>query len=207
MDKNAFDKVAGYYDLALKLTLGKTIEKSQIQFLSETISSNHHVLVLGGGTGSILPPILKCQPSRILYLEASLKMMNIAKKKAGEDHRVEYRHGTHVDMDESENFDIVITPYVLDCFSKEELNTAFPLVSSKLKNNGLWLISDFTPESGFLNKLVVKCLYIVFTLLVGLRVHQLPNFESYFIKYGYDLVDRKYYLNKLIFSSIYKKVN
>ena len=95
MDRtNGFDAVAWYYDRLARIVFGKSICRSQTCFLS-TLSSTSNILVLGGGTGWWLKEFLQKKPGcRILYVDASPAMLNLAKKAVGDDKRITFRLGT-----------------------------------------------------------------------------------------------------------------
>jgi tRNA (cmo5U34)-methyltransferase len=50
-----FDRLAPFYDSLARLIIGKGIKQSQLHFLNHLRGQNQGVLVLGGGTGWILP--------------------------------------------------------------------------------------------------------------------------------------------------------
>ena len=91
VDKYRF--LAPIYDYLASLVLGKAFHESKWTFL-EIIQPGDTVWVIGGGTGAILPEILKrCgKNGKIIYMEASNKMLEKAKGRVSLDcqSRVEF---------------------------------------------------------------------------------------------------------------------
>jgi ubiquinone/menaquinone biosynthesis C-methylase UbiE len=53
---------------------------AQVQLLT-LLPKNQRILLIGGGTGWILPELIRiCQPSEIVYLEKSAQMLSLSQK-------------------------------------------------------------------------------------------------------------------------------
>src|SRR5687767_498288 len=76
-----FNFIAPVYDALAQLVYGKAQRRAQAHFLS-MIPAGSSVLILGGGSGWILPELLRqSRPARVLFLEPSAQMMQRAKRR------------------------------------------------------------------------------------------------------------------------------
>ena len=111
---NGFNTIAKIYDTLAKIVFGRVIKKAQLHFLNE-IPIEAKVLILGGGTGWILNSILKIRPAvEVWYIEASTKMISIAKKKVVGFNNIHFIHGTEQNIPVDQHYDVVITNFYFD---------------------------------------------------------------------------------------------
>jgi tRNA (cmo5U34)-methyltransferase len=111
---NQFNWIARFYDPLVKIVFGKHVVNAQTYYLS-AIEANSKVLILGGGTGWILKYLHDVQPSSIIYyVEASSKMIALAKKNSAEfTSRVHFIHGTENTIPSDLKFDMIVTNFYL----------------------------------------------------------------------------------------------
>ncbi|GEO06284.1 hypothetical protein AAE02nite_39480 [Adhaeribacter aerolatus] len=213
MIKSGFDLVAPYYDFLAGLVFGRAIKKAQLTHL-ENIPHNARILIIGGGTGWLLPELFaRTTPSRIVYLEASASMLHLAKGKINNltpAIPVEFRLGTEENIHPAEEFEVVISFFFLDLFRPSELEIITSILYSSLRPNGYWLIADFveTPGSGLRQiwtKLLTRTMYRFFRVVSSISATTLPDWQK--ILGRYHLVPQKsayFYLN-LIKAVLYQK--
>ena len=86
------------------------------------------ILIVGGGTGWLLQQVLThCQPNRVVYLEASAKMLALASRRVINHNvagSVVFRVGDETCLKPDESFDVIMTPFVLDLFTGKYLQSA-----------------------------------------------------------------------------------
>ena len=212
--KKGFDLLAPFYDAGVHLFLGRKIEYSQ-QFFLSGFSSCPHVLIFGGGTGYLLPELLN-NPDvrRICYVDISEKMIGKARKRIVHIcperlHDIDFVCGSYLQIPHDYAFDLLITPYVLDCFEQKELELLVPYLSKRIGERGQWLFVDFnTPESGFprlLSRFIVRPLYFFFNILCGLKVHRLPAFDKVFASSSWNLRKEHYFCSCLLTAKVYSR--
>ena len=123
MIKSGFDFVAPFYDSLAGLVFGRAIRDAQVIFL-DMIPRQSQILIIGGGTGWILPEIFtRASPARIVYLEASPKMLNLARQQIlnpAQEACTEFRLGTEKDIRSEEKFDVFISHFFLDLFLPDQ---------------------------------------------------------------------------------------
>src|SRR5687768_6901835 len=146
---DGFNAVSGYYDTLKRMVFGNAIRKSQLQFLPR-VSQATNILILGGGTGEMLVPLVEMNPaSRIWYVEASSKMLLMAAKRMTTDQKfnVRFIHGTQEDVPPDILFDGIITNFFLDLFDETAVLAMAHNLRNRMAKGGAWLVSDFV-ETG-----------------------------------------------------------
>jgi ubiquinone/menaquinone biosynthesis C-methylase UbiE len=173
---NQFDNVARIYDPLVKLFFGKTHIKSQLAFINE-IPDTSTVLILGGGTGDILVELLALRPAcKVSYIEASEKMMSLAKNKSHNFHNVHFIHGTQESIPD-QTFDFVITNFYFDLFAENTLSSVINKINKSLHINSQWLITDFVDSKIWWQRTMLKIMYLFFRVTCKIEAAHLPDWE------------------------------
>ena len=205
--KKGFDFLAPFYDVVVKLFFGNSILNAQTHFLSE-IKDAKSILIFGGGAGQILVESLKInRTAHYCYLDISPKMIELAKRKTAYSN-IEFITGSYEAIPQQQ-FDIIITPFVLDCFNEKELSAkVIPTLKAQLLQNGKWLFSDFNYASesqiaNLFSTIIIQSLYFVFNILCSLGIKKLPNFNRSFIENGFIEADTVKHCHGMLVSKIY----
>jgi ubiquinone/menaquinone biosynthesis C-methylase UbiE len=209
-----FDFLAPVYDSAVSLFFGDSIYKSQIFFL-EKLGSRKSILILGGGTGKLLAELEKHQqPSRICYVDISAQMIRKAKKRVlsgsvSQTLPIEFICGSYPDIPPGHTFDLIITPYVLDCLEGAELSALMTCLGERIAADGKWLFTDFNiPSSRFTriySKIATRLLYLFFNTVCGLNVRKLPDFSKEFDALQFQVDQEKDFCSGLLTTKIYSR--
>jgi tRNA (cmo5U34)-methyltransferase len=195
-----FNRVAPFYDAMANVIFGGAIRRSQIEFL-EHIKPGSTVLILGGGTGWILTELFKrAMPDKVYYLEASTRMLHMAKQKCANE-SVIFLQGTQYTIPQHIQLDIVITNFYLDVFDDNTLSDTIKHIQKSLKQNALWLVSDFV-ERNWWHQLLLALMYAFFNLVTNLQNRKLPPWENQLHAIGM-LRKRKCYYRRFIESRVY----
>ncbi|MEZ4947108.1 MAG: methyltransferase domain-containing protein [Cyclobacteriaceae bacterium] len=200
---NRFDKIAPFYDKLAGFAFGNSLMSAQ-EYNLDTIAEGADVLVIGGGTGKFLTQLLvKNKSCRIWFVEASEKMIELAKKNLNFTNRVIYMHGTH-ENGPDRNFDIVITHFFVDMFTDLELHNVMQIIHGHLKSQGRWLVADFVNHK-YWHRIFLKVMYIFFNCLGALDIRSLSNWDR-IIQSGYfKKIDASSFYGGFINSVSYKK--
>ena len=176
MKSGDFDKIAFIYDRLATLIFGKSISDSQKYFLSR-IPDHSKVLILGGGTGWILEELFATKPNLgVCYIEASAKMMDLAKAKLHEDKRVQFILGTETDIPDR-SFDVVITNFYLDLFKEGSLRNALEKIKRSITPKALWIVTEFGDHTWW-HKVLLKMMYLFFQFVCNIEANRLPNWNK-----------------------------
>jgi tRNA (cmo5U34)-methyltransferase len=177
-----FNWIAPVYDRLASVVFGNRLKRAQAVYLNR-VPAGASVLIVGGGTGWLLEPLLmKAQYGRILYLEPSARMLGLATRRlltrqlSG---RVEFRLGDETALRPDEQFDVVITPFVLDLFTAETMRKQFiPHLRAALKPTGLWLVTDFVQTTVWWQRTLLWSMIHFFRLTAGVETRKLANWQQ-----------------------------
>jgi tRNA (cmo5U34)-methyltransferase len=186
--KPNFDWVAPFYDFLAFLVFGHRLRRAQVVFLNQ-IPTNAHILIVGGGTGWLLQQVLiHCQPNQVVYLEASAQMLARASKRVINHNvagSVVFRVGDEMSLKPQESFDVIMTPFVLDLFTEQYLQSGLiPQLQKVLNPSGLWFVTDFVnPRIGW-QKLLLWTMIRFFRLTAGIKTVELADWQKLLAESG-----------------------
>lgn len=203
---NGFNRLASYYDRLKTMVFGQTIHDSQQWFL-KSIPPGANVLILGGGSGEILPPLRRMNPDAVIsFVDASSSMLGMAKKRIPEEDKQKLRfiHGTENDLDEGAAFDAIVTHFFLDLFPDHKLENLCNHLGERLRPGGLWVVSDFV-DGGARDRAVLWLMYRFFRFTCGIEADRLPDWEGHLTASGLVEVSSKFFCKKFIKSGLYRK--
>ncbi|MEE9393978.1 MAG: class I SAM-dependent methyltransferase [Planctomycetota bacterium] len=195
-----FDRIAPYFRPLEWLLFQDSMQRARECHLSK-VRDARSILVLGEGDGRFVEALLRASSPRgrhIEILDSSRRMLGLAKKRlqrsgidpkaiAGIRWRPEDLRGADLGQ---QRFDLVVTPFVLDCFSAESLEKIVPSIASSLQPGGHWLHIDFreakTPRwARWRSRAWLFALYAFFRRTVDLEARELHDLEP--LMRGYSL--------------------
>jgi tRNA (cmo5U34)-methyltransferase len=211
-NSNNFNKIAPYYNSLSTIVFRKSIKESELYFLNK-IPSNTKVLIIGGGTGWYLYELLKTNCcKKITYLEASSEMIRLTKKKIAAlaySTEIEFIEAPIEDVKLMEQFDVVVTNCVLDLFKEEKLKIVMKKIYSNLKDEGLWMFTDFKINKNifhsFWQKILIAFMYAFFRATTKIETDKLLPFEKIFNQLNLKRIDSRNFYSGMIESVVYKK--
>lgn len=169
----SFDFVAPVYDGLARLVFGRSLLRAQ-RAAGRAMNRGADVLVLGGGTGALLPQLLaQKQPRWLLYVEASETMLSRAQARVASNSPVEFRHGTETALRPGEQFDYIVLPFVLDLYPPADLHQhLLPRLVAALKPGGALLVTDFDRPRTIGQRLQFALMLLFFRLTARIPVRQ-----------------------------------
>lgn len=172
---SGYDKLAPVYDWLAVFFVGKQIQQAQLKWLSY-LSDRKKLLILGGGTGWMLPAVFQINPNLVIhYVDASAKMIAQAQANA-QGSLIQFIQGTETDIPDKD-YDAVLTHFYLDLFSDDQLPDLIAKIKMKLANNALWLVTDFETHT-MLQRVKVRLMYLFFRMMTGLKTQALPKWYN-----------------------------
>ena len=119
---------------------------------------------------------------------------------------VEFRLGDETALDASECFDVVITPFVLDLFAEETLQThLIPRLLSALSPCGLWLVTDFVKPHPLWQKAILWSMIRFFRLTAGIETRQLADWQRLLRQAGLTLRECQTKVGGLVSTEVYSR--
>lgn len=187
---NRFNAISPWYDRLAGMIFGDAIMNAQLHLIRE-IPPDARILILGGGTGEILPALLKdCAKAEVWFIEASSEMIRRAASRVDGCQMVHFIHGTHRDIPPFIEFDVVIACFFLDLFAPPALKEVIECISMHLKTSGKLLVSDFVAEA-YWHKVMLVIMYRFFSVVSGLQTNALPPWNEMLSEYGFFKVSEK----------------
>jgi ubiquinone/menaquinone biosynthesis C-methylase UbiE len=201
-----YNNSAWFYDRLSRLVYGKALVKAQV-YLLQFIPVNSSVLIVGGGTGWILEEITRAHPSglQITYVEVAPKMMALSKKKNAGLNEVVFINYAIEDAVITDDFDVVITPFLFDNFTEETLQRVFDCIHSLLKPGGSWLNCDFQLSGKWWQKALLKSMFLFFRAICNIEASKLPDIERQFELHGYKIMEQQTFFDGFITSKALKR--
>lgn len=179
-----FDRVAREYRWLEYLAFGRSLHRARIVHLP-ALRHCGRILVVGDGDGRCVEALATIAPGAHIHcIDTSEGMLREAARRvpAGACARVSFERAdirTFVAGDDT--WDAVLTMFVLDCLTTDEVRDVTERLSRALTPGGLWLFADFVlPPRGWRRvraRVWIGLLYRFFRWRTGLRVSQLPPSE------------------------------
>jgi ubiquinone/menaquinone biosynthesis C-methylase UbiE len=201
-----YDNTTWFYERLSKLVFGQAQVKAQTYFLGQ-VPAISQVLIIGGGTGQILERLARLHPAglHITYVEISAKMMALSRQRDVGSNQVSYITASIEEISFTDTFDVVITAFLFDNFSEEDLAATFPLINARVKPGGLWLNTDFQLTGPLWQKVMLKGMYTFFKLMGAVEVTWLPDTRRMFRLHGYQIYGEKTFYGNFIWAAVYRK--
>lgn len=187
-----YDNAAFFYDGLSRLVFGDQLVQAQTAFL-HYIPKDARVLIVGGGSGWILEKMAEALPDAklsITYVEASAKMIALAQKRITKSPSLEqapfFMHLITMPIEQAvldDSYDVIITSFFFDNFRQEAAAQIFTRLDGVLKQNGLWLYTDFINSRKADHRLLLSSMFLFFGVLCGVKTCQLPDMDQLFARY------------------------
>ena len=213
MPAHSFSLVSPFYDSLSRLVFGPAIYRSQEMHI-HLIPAGARVLLIGGGTGKLLPALMEQARCReVVFLEASDKMLAKAREQVtGQEYagNIVFRLGTEEDIAPEDKFDVVLTHFFLDLFAPAALNKIISRLHRALVPGGWWLASDFvwpggSPLRRALASTLFRSMYLFFRLTCGISATTLPDWQNRLAHFHLKSIKSAYFYHGLIKAAAYQK--
>lgn len=201
-----YNNSAWFYDKLSRLIYGKALVKAQAYLLA-SIPPGSKILIVGGGTGWILEEIAKVHSAglKITYVEVAVNMMTLSKKRNTANNEVNFINDAVENVSLTTGYDVVITPFLFDNFTEENLRKIFDHIHQGLKPGGVWLNTDFRLTGKWWQRILLKSMILFFRTVCRIEATKLPGIEQCFAKQGYMAIKQKAFFGDFILSTVYKQ--
>lgn len=209
-----FDRIATIYRWGEYLSLGPLLQRTRTLLLNQ-LGNPHHALVLGDGDGRFVEQLLLRYPQcTALAADISASMLDKLRRRClhsvpNAATRLTTLQRSALEIDPPPSTDLVVTHFLLDCFSQQDVDILVSRIASQLAPGTLWLVSDFAlPANALLRplaRLYIASLYGAFRLLTGLRVNQLPDPQPSLQRNGMRRITRSTLLGGLLYTELWQR--
>jgi ubiquinone/menaquinone biosynthesis C-methylase UbiE len=213
-----FDRIAAIYRWGEYLSLGPLLQLTRTRLLNQ-LGNPRRALVLGDGDGRFLEQLLLRYPQcTAVAADISAAMLDKLRRRclrsvpdAATRLTTLQRSALEIEIppDPAPNTDLVVTHFLLDCFSQPDVDALTTRIASQLAPGSLWLLSDFAlPANPLLRpfaRVYIASLYSAFRLLTGLRVRQLPDPQAALHRAGMRRITRITLLGGLLYTELWQR--
>ncbi len=189
-----FDKLARVYRWLEYLSFGPLLMRCRMQFLPRMLLARH-ALILGDGDGRFTAALLRVNPNLSAdAIDASPAMLTALLRATGKNQtRVQTQCADLRNWQpQNTKYDLVVSHFLLDCFSTEEVTQLITRILPSLDHGAIWAVSEFAlPHRRIqraLANLLISFLYRVFGLLTGLQIRNLPDYTTQLQANGFQLI-------------------
>lgn len=200
--ENNYDRIAPIYDQLSRLVFGKRWAYSKEAHLDQ-ITKGATVLYCGGGSGANLPILLDHigTDGAIYYVETSPKMMAIAQKRCSSVNL--HFHQSLDRVSGVGQIDFVVTQYFLDVLRDDDIELFFRQVEKIISPDSAWIMADFFPKPH--RKTLLGMMIFLFRKLINHPRQDLPDYDKFFVRYGWEVVAQQTWDRGFIVSRLYRK--
>jgi len=189
----------------VRVVFGNEFTKAESAW-TDHLPKGGEILIVGAGTGRTLKLIGNAQPKRVVALDKSSKMVERTRRI-----KVEFKMGyvtsDFLEYEPVDKFDVIVTPFFLDCFSPDTLIKVINKGKACLKKEGYWLATDFEVTRNYHHRLLLWFMHIFFRYSTGLESRSLQDIRAMFSKQGGIEIQKAAFMEGLIFSSLYRFSN
>lgn len=210
----SFDRLAGIYGGIEAVSAGRLMQKVRTAHLA-ACPEEGHALLLGEGHGRTLAALRKLKPRlHLTYLDASPAMARAAQrhlaKQGMDDGGIIFLTGDALtSLPDGKSFEVLITPFFLDCFTREQLEDLLPRLTALTKPGARWLIADFQiPAAGWKRRRalwILALLHRFFHLTAGISARSWTDPEPLLTRLGWKLRERRTFSLDLLRSDLWER--
>jgi len=209
----SFDGVAPFYRGMERFLAGGILQKARTCHF-DRLQAARSILIVGEGIGRSLEVLIPQAPlADITVVEASGGMIEVAHKRLQKGNlptaRVCWHQADIRSWDiAARSFDAVITPFVLDCFIRDDVDAVVSHIAGSVTPGGQWLHADFQiPPHGWRRaraRLIHALMYRTFRTLVHLESREATPVAPYLQRSGFQLEAQAEFCARLIRSEVWR---
>ena len=195
-----FDRIAPHYWWLERIVFGRALERCRTIFLGR-LGSPQRALCIGEGDGRFLQSFLNLHPDTCVdVVERSAAMIRLAQRRNRA--HVRYHQGDAVSYAITDRYDLVVTHFVLDSLTADELALLIERVK-QVAPGGQWLLSEFR-AGAHASRALIWLMYLFFRVTAGLRVDRIPDYLTAFHTAGFALESRHTMWNGFIVAEMWR---
>lgn len=200
-----FDWIAPIYDQAARAVFGRSMIDSQTTFF-DRILDHGEILIVGGGTGWVLPELFSRKPGcRVVYIDSSPAMIRKAQQQSLQGH-CEFKCAlAHQLPDRS--FDAIVTNFFLDVLNDPSLIEWVRRAGKQLRPGGIWIVTEFEQTKSAWHHALLAIMYTFFRWTCGIEATALPDWKGAFATNRIALSEERHHYSSFIRSCLYRPID
>lgn len=200
MRRNEFDLVASIYDFLASVVFGDQLNDAQREYLGSILPDND-VLVLGGGTGKLIPYLPASRS--IDFVEKSGGMLKRARNQST-NNTINFINDDFLTYTSDKQYNVIICPFFLDCFHAKTLESVLEKIKGMLIDGGFLIVIDF--EYRFRNHIMMHLMHLFFKIVARLESNKLQDIHCFTLNAGFVVEKEKFFNQNMIFSRLYRNL-
>ena len=194
MRQASYDRAAPWYALLDRAAFGPVLRRCRHRFLPDAVTATR-VLAFGDGEGHFVAALLARAPeahvTAVDFSRVMLDRLAARVRRLGASSRLECVHAdARAFVAPQGDYDLVVTHFVLDCLSTDEIEDLVLRTTRVLTSDARWIVSEFAIPPGRAQPFargLIAVLYTAQRWLTGLDVSQLPDHASALRRHGFVL--------------------
>lgn len=208
MPRSGFDRIASLYRWGEVLTFGPYLMRCRMTYL-QTLQDASNVLILGDGDGRYTAQLLQThRHMKVVVVDSSHAMLQQIRSRCQADsHRLTLVQSDVTHYTPAQSFDCVISHFLLDCLTPDQMDQLAQQVRLYAPQ---WILSEFDVPQGhiaWVARLLIRMLYLLFRVLTGLKVHELPPWRSALRAAGYAMQQSQPLLRGILIAELWQQDN
>ncbi len=197
------------YDPLMFMVFGRSIRACQLAYLDQ-IPPRAHLLIVGGGTGWIIPRLWQKHPQvHITYLEIAPRMIQKAQAYASSCSglSIQFIQGDLSDLPHGVSYDIIFTHFFIDLFVPAQAEEIAARLYRQLKPGGQWHYADFlaSGQGWDWRKALIWLMYRIARLGSTIEATRYWEYSKIFQKLTLEKEKEDFYYSKMIQSLLWIK--
>ena len=199
----SLDTVAPFYRALETLVFGNALQRARIAFIP-ALNRCRRALVLGQGNGRFVVALLAANPQiRVTCIDQSPKMIQLARRRVCDVNRVEFVQSAIEDARLERTYDAVVTNFVLDFFTEDELASIVQKLAQHANRDATWLIAEFTNARR--GELLLALMYAFFRFVAQISASRLPNYAPLLQRHGFRREERQLFYAGIVCAELWKR--
>lgn len=211
----SFDTLAPWYRTLEWIAFRDALQRCRVACLGE-IAAPRRALIVGEGNGRFLCELLRLHPGvEVDCIDVSQKMLQLARKHAEDEHghlekRIRFLHHDITSWNLAErHYDLVVTPFVLDCFPETTLNGIVRKLARAATDDASWLLADFCVPSNGRARLRARgwlaAMYLFFRVSAGIDASELIDPAPFMRAEGFALARQHLFREGMLKSEVWRR--
>ncbi|MEQ8909240.1 MAG: methyltransferase domain-containing protein [Vicingaceae bacterium] len=204
---NNYNRLAPFYDVLVRLVFGQSVLNAQLSYIHR-LKPNDKVLIVGGGSGRLLPSLLNTKPDiQLDYLEASHKMKSLAKEKVNES---QLKHINFIPQKienfpvDEKKYDAILCFFFIDLFPEKKGLEIILKLNKSLTKDGIWLVADFNQPKTVFQRMVDKLMFLFLKLTTKAESEKTIDYKKQLKSTRLAEVESTTFYGSYIFSAVFK---
>ena len=188
---------------------GKDLLTTQVELI-KTLPNNGNLLIIGGGTGDILPHLYQHSPNlKTDYIEASSKMIALAQKQTIAGQQINFIHSDTIPKTDYQ-YDAVYCAFFLDLFAEEEILQWLTKFDSVCQPYYSLHIADFQLNSSvkyrFWRVILIKLSILFFKMTTNHSTWKLENLFNVIAKKNYKTIHTRHLKDNFLRQHVFERL-